>query len=330
MDIFPEQVTPASVLAAAQVMTEQQAADFLAAIGGGGGGGILVVQSYDNLPSAGEVDDGTLALVTMGGNEGERSDFYLAVTAMWAPVSTSATFTANLLRTIITDPGLVKAALDSDGYPEAALYEMWREYGWEANTGYGGIFAFESANYPSILRLPQGCPIFSNMYCVFPSGLPLPGRNTTSYSNTASCPDVPASEVDAVLVALDSYGKSNGQIDLTGCVAPTATGLAAKASLEGKGWTVAVAVNTPESNGFTLIPADGTPVDLTGSLWACRLNPGTLEPDAAGTVLGRGESAVGPWLSNDLPYPPTALWTDVDSGTMYLATTFDGSVYGQA
>lgn len=52
------------------------------------------------------------------------------------------------------------------------------------------------------------------------------------------------SVVDAILVALDANGLSNGSVDLgDGTNAPpSAPGLAAKASLEGKGWSVTVNV----------------------------------------------------------------------------------------
>ena len=46
--------------------------------------------------------------------------------------------------------------------------------------------------------------------------------------------------VDNILVSLDTAGQSNGVVNLDGgtSAAPSATGLAAKASLQGKGWTV--------------------------------------------------------------------------------------------
>jgi hypothetical protein len=46
--------------------------------------------------------------------------------------------------------------------------------------------------------------------------------------------------VDNILVSLDTAGQSNGTVNIDGgtSAAPSATGLAAKVSLEGKGWTV--------------------------------------------------------------------------------------------
>lgn len=46
--------------------------------------------------------------------------------------------------------------------------------------------------------------------------------------------------VDQVLCDLDANGYSNGSIDITGNAIPSATGLACKTSLEGKGWSVIV------------------------------------------------------------------------------------------
>lgn len=48
--------------------------------------------------------------------------------------------------------------------------------------------------------------------------------------------------VDGVLVALDGFGLEDGEVDLSGGTnaPPSATGLTAKANLEGKGWGVTV------------------------------------------------------------------------------------------
>lgn len=48
--------------------------------------------------------------------------------------------------------------------------------------------------------------------------------------------------VDNILLSIDTAGQSNGTLSISGgtSAAPSATGLAAKASLEGKGWTVTV------------------------------------------------------------------------------------------
>lgn len=50
-----------------------------------------------------------------------------------------------------------------------------------------------------------------------------------------------ATSVDNILVGLDAHGNTGCTLDLTGNGIPTATGLAAKTNLEGKGWTVSVA-----------------------------------------------------------------------------------------
>lgn len=49
-----------------------------------------------------------------------------------------------------------------------------------------------------------------------------------------------SSQVDAALVYIDSLGRNNGECNLTGNAAPTAIGLAARASLIGRGFTVLV------------------------------------------------------------------------------------------
>lgn len=70
--------------------------------------------------------------------------------------------------------------------------------------------------------------------------------------NIVNCPSIievfltgaalPESVVDAVLVALDESGSEEGSCDISGGTSapPSATGLAAKASLEGKNWEVTV------------------------------------------------------------------------------------------
>lgn len=53
---------------------------------------------------------------------------------------------------------------------------------------------------------------------------------------------LPSAVVDAILAQLDANGESGGTVDLSGGTneAPSAAGLAAKATLEGRGWTVTV------------------------------------------------------------------------------------------
>jgi len=53
--------------------------------------------------------------------------------------------------------------------------------------------------------------------------------NNSSFSQTT---------VDSILVNLDTFGLSNGTVNLSGTSVPSATGLTAKTNLQGKGWTV--------------------------------------------------------------------------------------------
>jgi len=52
---------------------------------------------------------------------------------------------------------------------------------------------------------------------------------------------LPASMVDYILTTINGFGTSGGVISLIGNASPTAAGLAAKAELESRGWTVLVA-----------------------------------------------------------------------------------------
>lgn len=66
------------------------------------------------------------------------------------------------------------------------------------------------------------------------------GLDTCDKIKQVNLPNNPNLDPDNVLVQVDNSGstEANAIIDLTGCGIPTATGLAAKASLEAKGWTV--------------------------------------------------------------------------------------------
>lgn len=83
----------------------------------------------------------------------------------------------------------------------------------------------------------EGC---SNLSFV-PQGF-LNGCPCTNLVNAFVGCSLSEQSVDNILVSLDSAGESNGTVDITGGFnsAPSSTGLAAKTSLEGRGWTVNV------------------------------------------------------------------------------------------
>jgi hypothetical protein len=73
------------------------------------------------------------------------------------------------------------------------------------------------------------------------SNLDITGSPSIDYIIVNDCA-IPTLLVDSILVQLDTNGITDGSAELSGGTngIPTATGLAAKASLEGKGWTVNV------------------------------------------------------------------------------------------
>jgi hypothetical protein len=73
------------------------------------------------------------------------------------------------------------------------------------------------------------------------SNLDITGSPSIYFINASDCA-IPTLLVDSILVQLDTNGITDGNVNLSGGTngIPTATGLAAKASLEGKGWTVNV------------------------------------------------------------------------------------------
>jgi hypothetical protein len=73
------------------------------------------------------------------------------------------------------------------------------------------------------------------------SNLDITGSPSIYFINASDCA-IPTLLVDSILVQLDANGVTDGTVNLSGGTngIPTATGLAAKASLEGKGWTVDV------------------------------------------------------------------------------------------
>ena len=73
----------------------------------------------------------------------------------------------------------------------------------------------------------------------FPAGV-FDNCSATNFQNAWSVCSLNQTSVDNILVSIDTAGESNGTLGINGGMssAPSATGLAAKLSLQGKGWTV--------------------------------------------------------------------------------------------
>lgn len=103
---------------------------------------------------------------------------------------------------------------------------------------FGGLTTGESLD--GTLSFPDATfPLLNTVDCSHNSltAIPTPPALATLDGQSN---DLDSAAVDAVLVGLDGNGLSDGFVDLTSNAAPGAAGLAAKASLEGRGWTVNV------------------------------------------------------------------------------------------
>ena len=92
-----------------------------------------------------------------------------------------------------------------------------------------------------------GCTALLELYCAYgvwepAAALGIDGLDTCAAIGSVYCEENGwgADEVDKILVDLDSSGATNGYATLNGNTPPGPAGLAAKASLESKGWTVTV------------------------------------------------------------------------------------------
>ncbi len=92
-----------------------------------------------------------------------------------------------------------------------------------------------------------GCTALQELYCAYgvwdpPSAPGIDGLDTCSLIGYVYCEENGwgADEVDNILVDLDASGAGSGYVTLNGNTPPGAAGLAAKASLESKSWTVTV------------------------------------------------------------------------------------------
>jgi hypothetical protein len=104
----------------------------------------------------------------------------------------------------------------------------------------------------AITAIPAGlfdsCPLVTSFfYCFYnnaittiPAGLFDNCTLATNYTNCFANNALTQQSVDNILVSIDTAGASNGTLGIDGGTnaTPSAVGLAAKASLEGKGWTV--------------------------------------------------------------------------------------------
>lgn len=117
------------------------------------------------------------------------------------------------------------------------------------DTSSGVNFAGAWSDCTSLVSFPKlnvntgvqfgGCWSFCTNLSTFPAGMFDNCSATTFYYAWKGCA-LSQQSVDNILVSLDTAGQSNGIVNIDGgtSAAPGATGLAAKASLQGKGWTV--------------------------------------------------------------------------------------------
>lgn len=81
-----------------------------------------------------------------------------------------------------------------------------------------------------------------------------------------------AAAVDAILVAVNALGTSNGNLNLSNTTPPTSTGLLAASALTGRGWTVLVDAGAPSTpSAPTLTPGD----TQLGVSWVAPANGGS-------------------------------------------------------
>lgn len=117
---------------------------------------------------------------------------------------------------------------------------------WIWNTGQSGTLA-------SISSAITDLRAYQNTY----TAVDLSGRTTLAYIDLHTN-SLALAQVDALLVEVDSWGTSNGLIDLTGNAAPSIAGLTARTALLGRGWTVNVA------GGAAIWSDDFERADVTG------------------------------------------------------------------
>lgn len=192
------------------------------------------------------------------------------------------------------------------------FYEAWRDcsnltsfpkidtslgvdfnYTWE---GCSSLTSFPSLDFGSGLEFGFAWANCSSLTS-FPSGV-FDSCPSTIYNGAWQNCALSQQSVDNILVSLNTAGQSNGVVNIDGGTssAPGAAGLAAKASLEGKGWTVTVNGVPPTSHARSKsafkFPENPEPFSEftdpeTGEVyeWARqRLEDGTFKADDPETV----------------------------------------------
>ena len=87
----------------------------------------------------------------------------------------------------------------------------------------------------SFISTWQGCLLLKT----FPSNA-FDNCTATNFTQAFRNTGLNTQSIDNILQSLDVAGQINGTFDQTGGQAPSSVGLAAKASLEAKGWTISV------------------------------------------------------------------------------------------
>jgi hypothetical protein len=117
----------------------------------------------------------------------------------------------------------------------------------ETWAGCTGLVSFPALNFSSVVNSPYGIsnsPLYRtwagcSSLTTFPAGVFNSCFCTQFFLTWVGCA-LSQQSVDNILVSLNTAGQSNGIVNLDGGTssAPSSTGLAAKASLQSRGWTV--------------------------------------------------------------------------------------------
>lgn len=120
-----------------------------------------------------------------------------------------------------------------------------------------GFTSFPSLNFTSGANFQDAWYLCTNL-TTFPAGL-FDNCSATNFYRTWNNCALDQTSVDGILVSIDTAGTSGGILSLNGGSSsyPSSTGLAAKASLEARGWTVLVN-SPPFAISFSLQPSNSS------------------------------------------------------------------------